>query len=73
MAPVGDTDRPAQAEAALGEVQPVAHRSSDAVVGHPPDEGGVQAAGEDEVLDQVADLVVGQRRDNGAAQAERAA
>jgi len=70
---VGDPDRSAHAKAAFGEVQPVAHRASDAVVGHPPDERGVQAAGEDEVLDPAPDLVVRQRRDDRAAQAERPA
>src|SRR5664280_3184964 len=73
MAAVGDADRPTHAEAALGEVQSVAHRGPDAVVGHPPNERGVQAAGEDEVLDEAPDLVVRQRCDDRGALAERPA
>src|SRR5665811_2266971 len=70
---VGDPDRSAYPEAAFGEVQAVAYRGPDAVVGDPLDERGVQAAGEDEVLDQAPDLVVRQRRDDRGAQAERPA
>src|ERR1035437_6682169 len=73
MAAVGDPDRSAYPEAAFGEVQAVAYRGPDAVVGDPLDERGVQAAGEDEVLDQAPDLVVRQRRDDRGAQAERPA
>ena len=73
MAAVGDADRAADAEAALGEVQAVADRAADAVVRHPADERGVDAALQDEVLDEPADLVVGERGDDGGAQAEAAA
>ena len=73
VAAVGDADRAAHAEAALGEVEAVADGAPDAVVGHPADERGVDAALQDEVLDQAADLVVGQRGDDRGAQAEAAA
>jgi hypothetical protein len=63
-------DCPAHAEAALGEVQTVAGATSDAVGRDPHDLRRVEAAGEDEVLDETADLVVHQRGDDGAAQAE---
>ena len=35
VAAVGATERGAHAESALGEIQAVAHRAADAVVGHP--------------------------------------
>src|SRR5690606_19008317 len=56
----------------LGEVQAVADRPAHAVVRRPPQEARVDAAGEDEVLDQATHLVVRERRDDGGAQAERA-
>jgi len=70
VAAVGDPDRPAHAEAALGEVQPVAHPAPDPVVGHPCDERGVQTAGQDEVFNQAANLVVRQSCDDRGAQPE---
>src|SRR5205823_4766378 len=55
---VGAADRAADAEAALGEVEPVADGAADAVVLAPPDEIRGDSALHDEILDQVADLVV---------------
>ena len=60
VAPVGHAERAAHAEAALGEVEPVAHGASDPVVGHPPDQRRVDPSLEDEVLEQVSDVVVGE-------------
>ena len=65
--------RAAHAEAALGEVEPVADGAADAVVGHPAHQRGVDAALEHEVLDQPADLVVGERGHDRGPQAEAAA
>ncbi len=70
VAAVGHADRPAHAEAALGEVESVAGRTAHTVGRDPHDVRRVEAAGEDEVLDEAADLVVHERGDDGAAQAE---
>jgi Family of unknown function (DUF6119) len=72
VAAVRDPDRPAYAEAALGEVESIADGAANAVVGHPPDERGVNAAGENQVLEQPPHLVVGERGDHRRAQAEAA-
>jgi hypothetical protein len=58
VAAVGVADGATDAEAALGEVEAVAHGAADAVVLAPLDEVGGDAALHDEVLDEVADLVV---------------
>ena len=58
VATVGIADRPAHAEATFGEVEPVADLPADAVVLAPLDEVGGDAALHDEVLDEMADLVV---------------
>ena len=58
---VGHADRPAHAEAALGEVESVAHGTPDAVILPPFDESGIHPALHDEVLDQVPDFVVDER------------
>ena len=73
MATVGDADGAAHAEAALGEVQSVAHRGADAVIIAPEQVGGVDAALKDEVLHETTDLVIGKRGDDRGAQAEGAA
>src|SRR5690606_3021011 len=70
VAAVGDADGAAHPEAALGEVEAVAHRPAHAVVLLPTDEGGVDAAGQDEVLDESAHLVVREGGDHGGAQPE---
>ena len=61
MTAVGATDRAAHAEAALGEVESVAHRPPHPVVRCPAEMGAVDAALVEEILDQPADLVVGER------------
>ena len=58
-ATVADADGAADAEAALGEVQAVADGAADAVVVAPLDELRVDAALEDEVFDEAADIVDG--------------
>jgi hypothetical protein len=58
VATVRIADSAANAEAALGEVQAVAHGAADAVIGTPLDEVGGDAALHDEILDEMADLVV---------------
>lgn len=70
--PVHAPQRAADPEAALGEVQAVAHGTADAVVRRPVDEGRVQAAAQDDVLEQPTDLVVGECRDDRAAEVEAA-
>ena len=55
------------------KLRPLRTVAADAVVRHPADERGVDAALQDQVLDQPADLVVGERGDDGGAQAEAAA
>ena len=72
MAAVGDAERAAHAEAALGEVEAVAHRPADPVVGHPANERGVDAALQHQVLDQPSDVVVGERGDDRGPQPEAA-
>ena len=63
----------AHAEAAFSEVEAVAHGAADAVVGDPLEQGGVDAALEDEVFDEAADGVLSERGSDGGAQAEAAA
>ena len=69
VAAVGAAHRTANTEAALGEVQ----FASDAVVVHPLDELGVDAALENEVLDQAVRLGCRQRGDDGGFEAKTAA
>ena len=73
VAPVGAADGAADAEASLGEVEPVAHLAADTVVGDPAHVRLVDAALEHQVLDEPADRVVGQRRDDRGPQPEAAA
>jgi hypothetical protein len=73
VAAVRHAERSADAEAALGEVEPVADRSADAVVGCPANERGIDTPLEHEILDQPADVVVSESRDDRAAQPEAAA
>jgi hypothetical protein len=72
VAPVGDPDGTAETEPALGEVQSIADGATHAVVRAPADQRGVDAALQDQVLDQPAHLVVDQRGDHGRAEAEAA-
>ena len=55
VAAIGAAERRAHAEAALGEVETVAHGAADAVVRHPAQVRLVDAALVDQVLDQAAD------------------
>ncbi len=73
VAAVGAADGGAQAKAALGKVEAVAHGAADAIVRNPADKRSVHAAFEDEVLDETADGIVGERGGHGGAQAEAAA
>ena len=70
--PVGDPDGPAHPEPALREVETVAHGLTGAVEGQPRDERGVDAALQDEILEQAADLVVDERGHDRRAQPEAA-
>src|SRR5207302_8464610 len=63
----------AHAEAALGEVQAVAHHAAHAVERDPPDEPGINAALQNEILDQPAHVVVGKGGGDGGFHAEAAA
>ena len=73
VAAVGAAGSRAHAEAALGKVEPVAHRAAHAVVWNPVEQRVIDAALQDEVFDQPADGVIGERGGNGGAQAETAA
>ena len=70
---VGDAQRAAHAVAPLGEVQAVAHLAADAVIGHPLDHGGVHAALENQVLHQIAHVVLGKSCHDAGLHAEAAA
>ena len=70
VAAIGHAEGAAHAEAALGEVEPVAHRPADAVGRNPADEARVDPSLEHEVLEQPADLVVGERGHDAGAEAE---
>ena len=70
VAAVGIAHRAAHAEAALGEIQAVAHVAADAVVRAPLDEIRGDAALHDEILDQVADFVIDEGGDDGGLVAE---
>ena len=61
MSAVRNAHRPTDAEAALGEIEPVAHGAADAVILAPFDEIRAHAALHDEVLDEMADLIVDER------------
>lgn len=70
MSAVRHADRTAHAETALGEIEPVADRSADAVVLAPPDERGFDPALHDEVLDEMPDLIIDQCGADSRAQPE---
>src|SRR5208283_308475 len=70
VAAIGNPHGAADAEAALGEVQPVADGAADAVVFAPPYEIGGDAALHDAVLEQATDLVVHERRAHRCSQPE---
>ena len=73
MAAVGAADGTADAEATLGEVQPVAAARPTPSYGDPDHMRLVDAALVDEVLDQTADRVVGERGDDRRVEPEAAA
>ncbi len=72
MPPVGDPDRGPHAEAALGEVEAGPDRPPDAVIGGPPDVREIDSTLEHQVLDEPADLVVGERGDDRRPEPEAA-
>src|SRR5579864_4994729 len=73
MSSVGTSDGAANSESAFGEVQSVAHRSTNSVIGEPGDPGGVHPSLKDEVFDQSSDVVVRERGDESGAVSEAAA
>ncbi len=73
VAAVGAAGGRAHAIAALGKVEAVADGAADAIVGNPFEQGSIDAALENEVFDQAADGVFGERGGDGGAQAEAAA
>src|SRR5450756_1869231 len=70
VAAIRHADRAADAEAALGEIQTVAHAAADAVVLAPFDEVGADATLHDEIFDEMADFVVHERGTDGGFVAE---
>src|SRR5205085_7146140 len=72
VAAVRAAQRGAQAEAALGEVQAVAHSAPDAIIFHPADVRLIDAALVDQVLNQSPYGIVRQRRDDGRVHPEAA-
>ena len=73
VAAIGTSDRGAHAEAALGEVEPVAHGAAYAVEGNPLEQRSVDAALQDQVFDEAAHGVLGKHGGDRGAQAEAAA
>ena len=67
MTPVRTAHRPPQAKAALSEIETVARGAPHAVVGHPAQVALVDSAAQDELFDQMAHGVVGQRADERGA------
>ena len=72
VAAIGHADSATDAKSALGHVQSVAHRPTNAVVFPPSDVAQIDAAGQHQVFDQAPDRVIGQGRHDRAAQAEAA-
>src|SRR3954451_9835501 len=73
VAAVGDADCAAHPEATLGEVQPVPRPAPHSVERHPAHQTEIDTAGEHQVLDESAHVVVAQRGHDGGARAEAAA
>ncbi len=73
VAAVGAADGRAHAEAALREVEAVPRAAADAVVRHEAHVAEVDAALQQQVLEQPADRVVDECRDDGGSQPEAAA
>src|ERR1700719_907609 len=72
MPAVGATDCGANAEATLGEIQPVAHGAADPVIWRPADILLADATLQHEVFHKSPDGIVGERRDNGGITTEAA-
>src|SRR5262249_20685688 len=72
VAAVRDPACAAHSEAPLGEVETVADGAADTVIGHELHQRGIHPSLQDEVLDEPADVVVGQCCDDGGPQAEAA-
>jgi len=64
MSAVGTSERRADAEAALGEIQAVADSATDSVVRRPSDVPLADAALQHEVFDKAANGIVGDRGDD---------
>ena len=73
VAAIRNAHRAAHAEAALGEVESVAHGPADAVEWTPLDERSVHAALQNKIFDQPAHVIVGKRSADRRLQAEAAA
>src|SRR6266404_1449796 len=72
MAAIGTSQRRAHAEAALGEVESVAHGAPDAVVLHPFHMGLVHTTLKDEILDQASHRIIGEGRNQRRIETEAA-
>src|SRR6185437_8515889 len=73
MAAIAASEGRAHTEAALGEVEAIAHRAADAVILCPFQVGEIDTALQHQILDQPPDGVVGQCRDDRSLKAETAA
>src|SRR5215472_9878653 len=70
VAAIGASDRAADSKTALGEIETVAHRAPDSIVGNPTQIRLVNAALINQVLDQATHWVFRQRRNHRGIQAE---
>src|SRR5947209_1449156 len=73
VAAVRNAHGAAHTEAAFGEVEAVADDATDTVKRHPFDELGIDAALQNEIFDEPANIVVGKRRANGGFESEATA
>ena len=73
MTTVGNPHGAAHAKAAFGEIEAVANDAADTVKRHPFDELDIDAALQDEILDQPAHVVVGEGGGNRGLEAETTA
>jgi hypothetical protein len=70
IATVRAADSGAHAEASLGEVQPVAHRPANAIVGYPADERSIDTSLKNQIFEQLSDGISCKGCNNGGAHAE---
>jgi hypothetical protein len=70
VAAVASTFGTAQSESTLGEVQAIAHITTDAIEFFPLYKTGIDAALEDEIFDQTTDIIFGKCRHHSGAFAE---